>query len=109
MGSDDNIIPGAGASVRKSNPRLVVLMSSGLSEAQGSDMNRALKAFRLQYPKFERNEIVTVSTPDFTARWKTATALIEKHDFATGARAKLRSIRKTHQFITQPHADTGRY
>jgi len=95
MGSDDNIIQALAHLCEKSNPRLVVLMSSGLSEAQGSDMNRALKAFRLQYPKFERNEIVTVSTPDFYGSLENGySALIESMISQLVPEQKLRSIRK---------------
>ena len=95
MGSDDNIIQALAHLCEKSNPRLVVLMSSGLSEAQGSDMNRALKAFRLQYPKFGRNEIVTVSTPDFYGSLENGySALIESMISQLVPEQKLRSIRK---------------
>lgn len=95
MGSDDNIIQALAHLCEKSNPRLVVLMSSGLSEAQGSDMNRALKEFRKQYPKFERNEIVTVNTPDFYGSLENGySALVESLITQLVPEQKIRSIRK---------------
>lgn len=95
MGSDDNIIQALAHLCEKSNPRLIVLMSSGLSEAQGSDMNRALKEFRKQYPKYERNEIVTVNTPDFYGSLENGySALVENFISQLVPEQKLRSIRK---------------
>jgi nitrogenase molybdenum-iron protein NifN len=49
----------------RSQPRIIALMSSGLSEAQGAEMTRALKSFRQQHPKYERVEIIHLTTPDF--------------------------------------------
>ncbi|WP_321407034.1 nitrogenase iron-molybdenum cofactor biosynthesis protein NifN [Tolumonas auensis] len=95
MGSDENIIQALAHLCEKSNPRLVVLLSSGLSEAQGTDMNRALKEFRRQYPKFERNEIVTVNTPDFYGSLENGySALVESLISQLVPEQKIRSIRK---------------
>lgn len=42
-----------------------MLVSTGLSEAQGSDMARAVRQFRDDYPRFKSVAILTVNTPDF--------------------------------------------
>ena len=65
MGSDDNIVAALATLCERSQPRIIALMSSGLSEAQGAEMTRALKSFRQQHPKFERVEIIHLTTPDF--------------------------------------------
>ena len=107
MGSDENIIQALSHLCEKSNPRLIVLMSSGLSEAQGSDMNRALKEFRKQYPKYERNEIVTVNTPDFYGSLENGySALIESLITQLVPEQKLRSIRKKKINLLLTHALT---
>ena len=95
MGSDDNIIQALTTLCERSNPRLIVLMSSGLSEAQGADMSRALKEFRRQQPKFERVEVVTVSTPDFYGSMENGhAALIESLIVQLVPQQALRSVRK---------------
>ena len=65
MGSDDNIVQALSTLCERSQPRLITLMSSGLAEAQGADLTRAIKTFRRQHPRFERVEIVHLNTPDF--------------------------------------------
>ncbi|MGL4207590.1 MAG: nitrogenase iron-molybdenum cofactor biosynthesis protein NifN, partial [Aeromonadaceae bacterium] len=95
MGSDDNIIQALTTLCERSNPRLIVLMSSGLSEAQGADMSRALKEFRRQQPKHERVEVVTVSTPDFYGSLENGhAALIESLIEQLVPQQALRSVRK---------------
>jgi nitrogenase molybdenum-iron protein NifN len=65
MGADDNVLQALTTICGRSNPKVVVLLSTGLSEAQGSDLNQALKQFRLENPKFRHIAILTVNTPDF--------------------------------------------
>ena len=95
MGSDDNIIQALTTLCERNNPRLIVLMSSGLSEAQGTDMSRALKEFRRQQPRFERVEVVTVATPDFYGSLENGhAALIESLITQLVPQQALRSVRK---------------
>jgi len=65
MGSDDNIVQALDTLCQKNQPKLIVLLSSGVAEAQGCDLPRALKLFRADYPRHDKVEIVTVNTPDF--------------------------------------------
>lgn len=65
MGSDDNIVQALATLCERNNPRLITLMSSGLAEAQGAVLTRAIKSFRQAWPRYERVEIVHVNTPDF--------------------------------------------
>lgn len=65
MGADDNIFTALQTLCERNAPRIIVLLSTGLSEAQGSDLTRALALFREQQPKHRQVGILTVSTPDF--------------------------------------------
>ncbi|ACS84309.1 nitrogenase iron-molybdenum cofactor biosynthesis protein NifN [Musicola paradisiaca] len=65
MGSDDNIFTALATLCQRNAPKAIVLMSTGLSEAQGSDLSRAVKQFREDYPRFRTVAILTVNTPDF--------------------------------------------
>ncbi len=95
MGSDENIIQALTTLCERNNPRLIVLMSSGLAEAQGADMSRALKEFRRLQPRFERVDIVTVATPDFYGSLENGhAALIESLISQLVPQQALRSVRK---------------
>ncbi|WP_413733392.1 nitrogenase iron-molybdenum cofactor biosynthesis protein NifN [Sodalis sp. RH21] len=65
MGADDNILAALETLCERNTPRIIVLLSTGLSEAQGSDLGRAVTLFRESHPKHRQVGILTVSTPDF--------------------------------------------
>lgn len=95
MGSDENIIKALSTICEKNNPRLIALMSSGLAEAQGAEMTRAIKAFRQTHPKFERTEIVHLNTPDFYGSMENGYAtLVESLIEQLVPEQKIRSVRK---------------
>lgn len=95
MGADENILEALSLLCDKHNPRLIALISSGLSEAQGSDLNRAVKLFREQYPKFDRNEILTVNTPDFYGSLENGfSVFVENIIQRLVPEQRLRSVRK---------------
>lgn len=66
MGADDNVIEGLKTIAEKSNPELITVLTTGLSETQGTDVKRCVKEFRLKYPQFEKVAVVAVNTPDFS-------------------------------------------
>jgi nitrogenase molybdenum-iron protein NifN len=59
----------------KSKPAVVGLLTTGLSEVQGTDIDRLLKTFRARYPEFQCVDIVTVNTPDFDGSLETGFAI----------------------------------
>ncbi|MFS2225148.1 nitrogenase iron-molybdenum cofactor biosynthesis protein NifN [Pantoea sp. B65] len=65
MGSDDNILTALTTLCQRNAPKAIVLLSTGLSEAQGSDIDRTVRQFREQQPRFRHIAILTVATPDF--------------------------------------------
>lgn len=65
MGADENIIQGLKVLAEKHQPALLGVVTTGLSETQGSDVNAAVKQFRQQYPEYQAIPVVTVSTPDY--------------------------------------------
>jgi nitrogenase molybdenum-iron protein NifN len=65
MGADDNIIEGLRTVCDKAKPAVVGLLTTGISEVQGADVSRVVKAFRERFPEFRGIKIVTVTTPDF--------------------------------------------
>lgn len=65
MGADENIVEGLKTICNKSAPECIGLVTTGLSETQGTDIHRAVKAFRLKYPEYASTAVVPVNTPDY--------------------------------------------
>lgn len=66
MGADENVIEGLRTVAEKSSPDLITVLTTGLSETQGTDVKRCVKEFRVQYPQYGHVAIVAVNTPDFS-------------------------------------------
>lgn len=65
MGANNNVLTALSVLCERHNPRLIVILSTGLSEAQGADLAFALRQFRTEHPKYQSVAIVTASSPDF--------------------------------------------
>ncbi|TCS39721.1 nitrogenase iron-molybdenum cofactor biosynthesis protein NifN [Reinekea marinisedimentorum] len=65
MGADDNIAQALQLLCEKHNPQAITLMSTGLTELQGCDLERNVRDFYKAYPEFSHVKIITVSSPDF--------------------------------------------
>lgn len=65
MGGDDNVVEALRAiSAGSHRPEVIGLMTTGLSEIQGADILRSVKAFRAAYPEYIDVSIVPITTPD---------------------------------------------
>ena len=65
MGADENVIEALRTLSDKSRPDIIGLVTTGLSETQGTDIQRAVRDFRSQYPEFAQVAVVPVNTPDY--------------------------------------------
>ena len=75
MGADDNVIAALQTIAEKNRPAAIGLLTTGLSEAQGTDIQRVLKQFRTRCPEFQNVRIVAVNTPDFSGCLESGFAL----------------------------------
>ena len=75
MGADDNIVEALKTICEKSQPALVGLVTTGLAETQGADIQRAVKEFRSHCPQFEHIAVVAVNSPDFSGSFESGFAL----------------------------------
>lgn len=66
MGADENVIEGIKAIAEKSKPSLIAVLTTGLAETQGCDVQRNLREFRAKYPEYDHVAVIAVNTPDFT-------------------------------------------
>lgn len=66
MGADDSIVQALATICGKQKPAVVGLLTTGLSETQGTDIVRAVRQFREAHPEFAETAVVPVNTPDYT-------------------------------------------
>ncbi|MBT0960540.1 nitrogenase iron-molybdenum cofactor biosynthesis protein NifN [Denitromonas iodatirespirans] len=75
MGADDNIVEALHTLCDKSAPDVIGLVTTGLSETQGTDILRAVREFRAQCPQFAGVTVVPVNTPDYVGCLESGHAL----------------------------------
>jgi nitrogenase molybdenum-iron protein NifN len=78
MNADENVILGLKAICEKSNPALIGLPTTGLSETQGTDIKRLVKDFYAVHPEYAHIPVVPVNTPDFSGCLESGYALAVK-------------------------------
>jgi nitrogenase molybdenum-iron protein NifN len=64
LGSDDNVVEALATIAKKNAPRIIGLVTTGLSEMQGADLPRTIKAFRKDHPECADVAVVAVSASD---------------------------------------------
>ncbi|GLS92512.1 nitrogenase molybdenum-cofactor biosynthesis protein NifN [Psychromonas marina] len=65
MGSDENLKQAFTNIAQTHHPKLIGLLTSGLTEAQGADIEQSVRLFKQENSKFKNTAIVPVNTPDF--------------------------------------------
>ena len=75
MGADENVIEALRTLSDKSKPDIIGLVTTGLSETQGTDIRRCLRDFRTAHPEFARVAVVPVNTPDYVGCLESGYAL----------------------------------
>lgn len=75
MGADENVIEALRALCDKSKPDIIGLVTTGLSETQGTDIQRSVREFRAAHPEFAHIAVVPVNTPDYVGCLESGYAL----------------------------------
>ena len=75
MSADENVILGLATIAEKSQPALIGVSTTGLSETQGTDIRRLVKQFYAQYPQYSHIPVVPVNTPDYSGCLESGYAL----------------------------------
>lgn len=65
LGGEENIEQAILTLVEKAQPEIIGLLTTGLTETRGDDMNGILNSIRRRHPELEELPIVMASTPDF--------------------------------------------
>lgn len=93
MGADENIVEALKTICEKQDPAVIGLVTTGLAETQGCDLNSALHQFRSEYDEYDKTAIVPVNTPDFTG------------SFESGFAAAVKAIVET--LVPESHGQAG--
>ncbi|WP_153108742.1 nitrogenase iron-molybdenum cofactor biosynthesis protein NifN [Propionivibrio limicola] len=75
MNADDSVIEGLKTICEKSKPEVIGLPTTGLSETQGTDIERLVREFRIKYPQFADTVVIPVNSPDFSGCFESGFAL----------------------------------
>jgi len=93
LGGEENITKAILTLVEKSNPEIIGLLTTGLTETRGDDMQGILKNFRQNYPELNSLPIIFVSTPDYKGAmqdgYNAAVEAIVTADYGTEENLKL--------------------
>lgn len=65
LGGDSNLHDGLKNVIEKQKPKIIGLVTSGMTETRGDDIKGTLIRFREKYPEYDSTIIVPVMTPDF--------------------------------------------
>jgi nitrogenase molybdenum-iron cofactor biosynthesis protein NifN len=65
MGEDKNLLEAIKNVIDKHSPKIVAVMSTGIVDTRGDDLEISVKAFREKYPEYEHVRVIHATTPDF--------------------------------------------
>jgi nitrogenase molybdenum-iron protein NifN len=74
MGSDENLTQAFTNLCQTHHPKLIGLLTSGLTEAQGADIEQSVRLFQQENSKYKNTAIIPVNTPDFYGSLETGYA-----------------------------------
>lgn len=74
MGGDENLEQAMALLCEKHAPDFITVMTTGLTELQGTDISRVILDFKRANPQFSATRIVAMNTPDFTGSMQTGFA-----------------------------------
>ncbi|MDD2897486.1 MAG: bifunctional nitrogenase iron-molybdenum cofactor biosynthesis protein NifEN [Desulfuromonadaceae bacterium] len=65
FGGWENLKKGIGRVIEKFHPEVVGVMTTGLTETMGDDVNNVIKQFREEHPEHDSVPVIWASTPDY--------------------------------------------
>ena len=65
FGGWDNLKKGIDRVIEKFQPQVVGVMTTGLTETMGDDVQKIIKEFRLEHPEHDAVPVIWASTPDY--------------------------------------------
>ncbi|HEY0719885.1 MAG TPA: nitrogenase iron-molybdenum cofactor biosynthesis protein NifN [Gammaproteobacteria bacterium] len=74
MGGQGSIIEALTTIFTKNKPQVIGLMTTGLTETQGADIEGAVGEFREKHPEFADRQVIAINTPDFAGGFESGFA-----------------------------------
>lgn len=75
MGADENVVQALATIAEKNAPAVIGLCTTGLSETQGTDIQRCVREFRAAHPEYAHVHVVPVNSTDTVGCLETGFAL----------------------------------
>ncbi len=89
LGGEENVEQAILTLVEKAKPKMIGLLTTGLTETRGDDMPGILKTIRKRHPELDDLPIIFVSTPDFRGAaqdgFSAATSAIVSTDYGSSS------------------------
>ncbi|TCT24271.1 nitrogenase iron-molybdenum cofactor biosynthesis protein NifE [Thiobaca trueperi] len=103
MGADDNVVEALQTICETNRPEVIGLITTGLSETQGADIPRTIKAFRQTHPQYAETAVVPVSASDALGCLETgfaqAVEAIVRHLVPDDPHGKVRCLRQVNVLV----------
>lgn len=97
IGADDNVVEALATICAKEAPAVIGLITTGLSETQGADIPRTVKAFRAAHPEHGNVAVVPVGATDTQGCLETGFALAVEAIIATLVPAEPAKVKRPRQ------------
>lgn len=75
MGGDDNLTSALALLCEKHAPDVIGVLTTGLTEMQGADIERVIAQFRQSHPQYAATRVVAMNTPDFSGSMQSGYAI----------------------------------
>ncbi|MBW8192590.1 nitrogenase iron-molybdenum cofactor biosynthesis protein NifN [Neiella marina] len=75
MGGDENLTSAIALLCEKHAPDVIGVLTTGLTEMQGTDIDRVVAEFRQGHPQYAATRVVVMNTPDFSGSLQTGYAV----------------------------------
>jgi len=97
IGADDNVVEALATICQRDQPAVIGLITTGLSETQGADIPRTIKAFRAAYPEHDRVVVIPVNASDAQGCLESGHALAVEAILATLVPERPATVRRRRQ------------
>ena len=104
LGADGNVVEALATICGKDKPETIGLISTGLSEVQGADINATIRAFRQKHPEFGDVALIPVSASDTLGNLETGFAAAVEAIIGTLVPATSSNVARPKQVNVLPSA-----
>jgi len=97
IGADDNVVEALATIAGREAPAVIGLITTGLSETQGADIPRTIRAFRIAHPEYDGVAVIPVNATDTQGCLESGFALALERILATLGPTAPSKVTRPHQ------------